>query len=159
MHKIELTPIGIIHTPYQQSRDIPIQGRFKPDTQGKIEIYEPYVAGLQDLDGFSHAIVIYYFNQSTKETLVGQPYLESEKHGIFAIRSPHRPNHLGLSVIQIEKIRENTIVFSEVDMLDGSPVLDIKPYIKYFENRENTRAGWIEKHFATGNIPSATILK
>ena len=158
MNRIELTPIGIIHTPYQAQKDMPIQGVFKDNVEGVVELYKPYVAGLKDLDGFSHAILIYYFHRSDREELTGKPYLENEFHGIFAIRSPHRPNHLGLSIVNIKEIDGNILRFTEVDMLDGTPLLDIKPYSKYFDHRENVVCGWLDKHFHNGNIPHKTIL-
>ena len=159
MKKIELTPIGVIHTPYKEPKNIPIQGTFKSDIEAWLELDEKYTAGLKDLDEFSHAILIYYFHLSKKEHLEGKPYLENEKHGIFAIRSPNRPNHLGLSVVKIKKINGNKLYFTEVDMLDGTPLLDIKPYTKYFDCRDNVVSGWLDKHFADGETPEKTILK
>jgi len=159
MKNIELAPIGIIHTPYQQPKDIPIQGTFKPDVAAWVELNEQYVPGLKDLNGFSHAILIYYFHLTDKVHLNGKPYLEDETHGIFAIRSPHRPNHLGLSIVKINRIEGNKLFFTEVDMLDGTPLLDIKPYSRFFDHREDVVSGWMEKHFKNGEIPSRTILK
>jgi len=147
MKEIAMIPIGVTHSPYKQVKGIPIQGKFKPKIKAYVELKSEYTAGLKDLDGFSHAIIIYYFHESQKEEVVGKPFLEDKKHGIFAIRSPHRPNHIGLSVVKIEKIEDNKLHFSEVDMLDQTPVLDIKPYVKYFDVRDNTISGWLEKHF------------
>jgi tRNA-Thr(GGU) m(6)t(6)A37 methyltransferase TsaA len=147
MEKIIISPIGIIHSPYKQTKDIPIQGKFKPDITAYIELKDKYAPGLKDLDGFSHAIIIYYFHKSQKEQIIGKPFLEDEEHGIFAIRSPHRPNHIGLSIVKIERIEENKLYFSEVDVLDQTPVLDIKPYVKHFDARDNVVSGWLEKHF------------
>ena len=144
---IKLKPIGIIHTPYHEPKDIPIQGKFKPDVKGYIELGKEYAGGLKDLNSFSHAIIIYYFHESGKEQIVGMPFLEDKEHGIFAIRSPHRPNHIGLSVVKIESIEENKLRFSQVDMLDQTPVLDIKPYVKYFDCRDDAVSGWLEMHF------------
>lgn len=159
MTKIECSPIGIIHTPYDEAKNIPIQGTFKDNVEGYVELQEKYTPGLKDLDGFSHAILIYYFHKSVRESLEGKPYLEDETHGIFAIRSPHRPNFLGLSIVKIKEIKGNKLYFTEVDMLDGTPVLDIKPYIKYFDCRENVVSGWLDKHFVDGEIPEKTIIK
>jgi len=156
--KIELKSIGTIYTPYSESHDIPIQGIFKPDVEAYLELDEPYLNGLKDLEQFSHAILIYHFHRSSQETLEGKPFLEDEKHGIFAIRSPHRPNHLGLSIVRIRYIEENRIYFTEVDMLDGTPLLDIKPFVKYFDNREDVINGWVDKHFENGNISKRTII-
>ena len=159
MKEIMMTPIGIIRSPYKQVKDMPIQGKFKPEIKAYIELKTEYSAGLKDLEGFSHAIVIYYFHKSQKEEVVGKPFLEDKKHGIFAIRSPHRPNHIGLSVVKVEKIKGNKLHFSEVDMLDQTPVLDIKPYVKYFDIRDSTVSGWLDKHLEDGDISDRTILK
>jgi tRNA-Thr(GGU) m(6)t(6)A37 methyltransferase TsaA len=158
MDKIEIEPIGIIHTPYREPKDMPIQGRFRDDVEGWIELEEPYVPGLKDLDGFSHLILIYYFHRSDREELTGRPYLEDQTHGIFAIRSPHRPNHLGLSIVRLQRIEANRVYFTEVDMLDGTPLLDIKPYVEHFDRREGVRSGWLDGHFAEGGIPGRAIL-
>ena len=162
MEQITINPIGVIRSPYKEPENIPIQGVFQKDkkeTEAQIELMEKYVPGLKDLEQFSHAIVLYYFHKSDREGLEGKPFLEDCKHGIFAIRSPHRPNHLGLSVIKIKRIVENKIFFTEVDMLDGTPVVDIKPYVKYFDNRENVVSGWLDKHFENGKVPENVIIK
>ena len=159
MNRIELTPIGIIHTPYTEPKDMPIQGRFKDDVEGWLELKEEYVPGLRDLDGFSHLIIIYHFHRSDREEMQGQPYLEDESHGIFAIRSPHRPNHLGLSIVRLQRIEGNRIHFTEVDMLDGTPLLDIKPYVEHFDRREGVKSGWVDKHFEDGTAPEETIIR
>ncbi len=147
MREITMTPIGIVHSPYKQVKAMPIQGKFEPEVTAYVELRDEYAPGLKDLDGFSHAIIIYYFHMSQKEEVVGKPFLEDKAHGIFAIRSPHRPNHIGLSIVKIEAIEENKLRFSEVDILDNTPVLDIKPYVKHFDARDNTISGWLEKHF------------
>jgi tRNA-Thr(GGU) m(6)t(6)A37 methyltransferase TsaA len=152
-------PIGKICSPYKESTDIPIQGTFKSDVEARIELKDKYAGGLKDLDGFSHAIILYYFHKSQREQIDGKPFLEQDKHGIFAIRSPHRPNHIGLSIVKIKRIEANKLYFTEVDMLDGTPVLDIKPYVKHFDYREKVKSGWLDKHFKDGNIPDRTILK
>ena len=154
-----MVPIGVIHSPYKQDKDIPIQGIFKGGVEAWIELKDKYVGGLKDLDKFSHAIILYYFHKSQREEIQGRPFLEQDKHGIFAIRSPHRPNHIGLSIVKIKRIEANKIYFSQVDMLDGTPVLDIKPYVKYFDSRNNVKCGWLDKHFKNGNIPDETIIK
>lgn len=159
MDQITMNPIGVIHSPYKQAKDMPIQGTFKPDVEAWVELKEEYSSGLKDLDGFSHAILIYYFHRTTEEQLQGRPFLEDEKHGIFAIRSPHRPNHIGLSVVRICGIEKNRLRFAEVDVLDQTPVLDIKPYVKYFDTRHNVVSGWVDKHFDSGDVPDRTILK
>jgi len=107
MKEIAMSSIGVIHSPYKQVKDMPIQGKFKPGVKAWIELKEQYGAGLKDLGDFSHAIIIYYFHKSEKTEIEGKPFLEDNKHGIFAIRSPHRPNHIGLSVVKIEKVEDN----------------------------------------------------
>lgn len=156
MNQIIMHPIGIIHSPYTEKTNIPIQGRFKDDVEAWVELKKRYAPGLKDLNQFSHAILLYYFHKSQKVTIQGTPFLENTIHGIFAIRSPHRPNHIGLSIIKIKDIKENRLYFTQVDMLDGTPVLDIKPYIQHFDNREDVSSGWLEKHFKNGNIPNIT---
>ena len=159
MDQIIMHPIGVIHSPYKEDRDIPIQGTFNDKLEAWLELKDEYVNGLKDLDTFSHAIIIYYFHRSHREEIEGRPFLEQNKHGIFAIRSPHRPNHIGFSIIKIKRIKANKVYFTEVDVLDGTPLLDIKPYVKYFDSRDNVISGWLEKHFKNGNIPDKTIIK
>jgi len=156
---ITMNPIGIINSPYRELKAMPIQGRFKPDVTANVELQEEYIAGLKDLDNFSHAIIIYHFHKSQKVQIESSPFLEDKKHGIFAIRSPHRPNHIGFSVVKIEKIENNKLYFREVDVLDGTPVLDIKPYVKHFDIREKIVSGWLDKHFESADMPDKTILK
>lgn len=159
MDSIKLTPIGVIHTPYAEPKDMPIQGRFKDDVVGWIELKDEYLPGLRDLDGFSHIILIYHFHRSTVEQLQARPYLEQETRGIFSIRSPHRPNHLGLSVVKLQRIEGNRVYFTEVDMLDGTPLLDIKPYVEHFDRRDDVKSGWLDEHFDDGKIPHQTIIE
>lgn len=159
MDKIVIHPIGVIHSPYKNSKDIPIQGTFEQHQQACVELKKKYAAGLKDLDGFSHAIILYYFHKSQREDIQARPFLEKNERGIFAIRSPHRPNHIGLSIVKIEKIEASKMYFTEVDVLDGTPVLDIKPYVKYFDSRKDVTCGWLDKHFEDGNIPDQTIIK
>jgi len=159
MEEIKLSPIGIINTPFKNQKNIPIQGRFEDNAEGCCFIYDEYSDGLRDLDGFSHAILIYHFHKATAVKMIAQPFLETAKHGIFAIRSPHRPNKIGFSIVKIKEIVENKLFFSEVDMLDETPLLDIKPFVKYFDNRENVKSGWVDKHFKNSSTPDKVILK
>ncbi len=132
---------------------MPIQGRFKKGVKGTVEIFPGYEQGLKDVQGFSHLILIYYFHKAKEENLIGKPFLEDEPHGIFAIRSPKRPNHIGFSIIKVEKVNRNIITFSDVDILDGTPLLDIKPYVSHFDYRRNIKSGWLDKHFKGRKIP------
>ncbi len=158
MNDIVLHPIGIINTPYKSHENIPIQWRFDDSVEGCCVLQDKYSAGLLHLDEFSHAILIYHFHKSEKEEIKSRPFLEPVDHGIFAIRSPHRPNKIGFSVVKIKKIVKNKLFFTQVDIFDGTPLLDIKPFIKHFDNRDNVKSGWVDKHFKNGNIPDETIL-
>lgn len=150
---IVLRPIGIVHSPYREPKGTPIQGVFGDTTEACVEVEPKYKDGFRDLNGFSHAILLYHFDRSEREEITTEPYLEKGARGIFATRSPHRPNHLGLSVVRIQRIAGNRMYFTEVDILDGTPVLDIKPYVRQFDSRSNASSGWIEKHFQDGRRP------
>ncbi len=156
---ITIKPIGIINTPYKEPKGMPIQGKFKRGVIGTAKLFPEYKAGLKDIEGFSHVILIYHFNRSKEEKLTGKPFLEDTEHGIFAIRSPHRPNHIGFSIVKLKSVKGSTITFTEVDILDGTPLLDIKPYVKHFDSRDKVKNGWIDKHFKTGKIPKRARLK
>jgi tRNA-Thr(GGU) m(6)t(6)A37 methyltransferase TsaA len=142
--QITLEPIGIIHSPHQKKEDIPIQGAFKPEGVGTVEVFDKYAEGLTDVEGFSHLLIIYYFHKSKGYSLLGKPYLEDKLHGIFAIRSPHRPNHLGVSVVKLIERKGNLLEIGEIDVFDKTPLLDIKPYVPKFDKRKDVRIGWLE---------------
>ena len=108
MNQIAMQPIGVIHSPHEEIEGMPIQGAFDNKAEAWVELKDEYVAGLKDLDGFSHAILIYHFHRSQREEMEGRPFLEQERHGIFAIRSPHRPNHIGLSVVEDQEHRRQS---------------------------------------------------
>jgi tRNA-Thr(GGU) m(6)t(6)A37 methyltransferase TsaA len=135
-------PIGIIHTPYTKKDDTPVQGCFSPNNQGYIELFPEYLAGLKDIEGFSHLILIYHFHKAEDFQLVTKPFLDKEKKGIFAIRYFARPNPIGLSVVKLLKTNDNILEIGEVDMLDGTPLLDIKPYVAQFDIKECVKTGW-----------------
>ena len=157
-NEIKIKPIGVIHTPYKEPKGMPIQGRFKKGVKGAVEIFPEYREGLKDIEGFSHLILIYHFHKAKEENLIGKPFLEDTPHGVFAIRSPKRPNHIGFSIIKVEKVDKGIITFSDVDMLDGTPLLDIKPYVSHFDSRKNVKNGWLDKHFKKGGAPKRCIL-
>jgi len=157
--EIKLKAIGIIGTPYKELKGIPIQGKFKKGVKGVVRLFRQYQPGLKGIEGFSHLILIYYFNRSKEERLTGKPFLEDKEHGIFAIRSPHRPNHIGFSIVKLEKVKANIITFSEVDILDKTPLLDIKPYVKHFDSRDKVKNGWIDKHFKRCAKPRRTLIR
>ncbi len=141
---MQLTPIGIIHTPFKQLTDMPIQPSGAKGVKGKIELRPEFIAGLQDLAGFSHIYVLYHFHQTTETRLTVTPFLDHQPRGLFATRAPTRPNPIGLSVLALEKVHDNILEVANVDMLEGTPLLDIKPYVPEFDQPEEVRTGWLE---------------
>ncbi len=146
MRSIKIEPIGIIHSSYNKIEDIPGQGYKRENIEAIIEIDEKYRSGMKDIEDFSHLIVLFYFHKSKQTHMRGHPSWEDKEHGVFAIRSPHRPNHIGMTVIRVKEVRDNKIVFTNVDMLDGTPVIDIKPYVGEFDKIKEPKFGWLEKH-------------
>ncbi len=141
---INFKPIGIIHTPFKTLKGIPIQFSLS-DAKGEIEIFPNYLPALKDLEGFSHIYCLYFFDLvKLPVPLQSKPFLDDEMRGIFAIRTPFRPNPIGLSILKIETIKGNKILVSNVDILDSTPILDIKPYISDFDNQKTDKNGWIE---------------
>jgi tRNA-Thr(GGU) m(6)t(6)A37 methyltransferase TsaA len=144
---IEINPIGIIHSPYTEAKNTPIQGRKNLNITAEIEIFPEYVEGLTDIEGFSNLIVIYHFHQIRNSKLVVIPYMDSEKRGVYATRSPARPNHLGFTVVNLIRREGSRLVISGIDMLSGTPVIDIKPYIPQVDqisNKNKIEIGWLE---------------
>lgn len=142
---IELNPIGIIHTPFTKPEGMPIQPAGATGIRGTIEVFEEYHAGLKDLDGFSHLILLYHFHRSHGFKLHVVPFMDSEPRGLFATRAPKRPNPVGISVVQLDKIENGVLHIQNVDILDGTPLLDIKPYVPEFDSAANIRTGWLEQ--------------
>jgi len=137
-------PIGIIHTPFKSLKGIPIQFSMS-NAKGTIEIFPKYVAGLKDLSGFSHLYCLFFFDMVKQPVpLQSKPFLINEKKGVFAIRTPFRPNPIGLSIFEILEIRENIIFVNNVDTLDRTPILDIKPYASQYDNIKTTKIGWLK---------------
>ena len=146
MEEIKYKPIGIIRTPFKQPKGTPIQPKAGKDVEGKIEIFNQYESGLKDLEGFSHIILLYHFHLVKESKLLVKPYMDDETHGIFATRAPARPNPIGISVVRLIKIEKNILYIKDVDIVDGTPLLDIKPYVGEFDIREIERYGWLEKN-------------
>lgn len=137
-----VTQIGVIRSPFKSSDRIPIQSSMS-DTPGEAEVLPEYVEGLASLDGFSHIILLYWFHMTKPVKMRVTPYLDSEEHGLFSTRAPSRPNPIGLSVVRLLRIEGNRLLFTGADMLDGTPLLDIKPFVPRFDNRENATSGWL----------------
>ena len=144
MEEIRLRPIGIIHSPFTSPRGTPIQSSAGPDVRATVEVYPEYSEGLQDLEGFSHLILLFYCHRVNKFNLKVFPFMDSVPRGVFATRAPSRPNSIGLSIVRLLSRSENILTIQEVDILDGAPLLDIKPYIEDFDVRRHTRKGWLE---------------
>jgi tRNA-Thr(GGU) m(6)t(6)A37 methyltransferase TsaA len=142
--EIKYKPIGIIHTPFKNKDDVPSSTRLGKDIKGTVEVKPELVDGLKDLHGFSHIMLIFNFHESKGFKLYAKPPLDDVKRSLFATRSPARPNPIGISIVKLEKIEGNIIHISNLDMLDGTPLLDIKPYIPHWEPNDQIKIGWLE---------------
>ena len=136
-----MKPIGVIHSPFTDKRQTPIQAS-RSQAMGQVEVYPEFAEGLQDVEGFSHLILLYVFHRSSEYTLRVKPFLDDEWRGLFATRYPSRPNPLGLSVVHLLERRDNVLEIEGVDVLDGTPLLDIKPYMPEFDVRTSVHTGW-----------------
>jgi tRNA-Thr(GGU) m(6)t(6)A37 methyltransferase TsaA len=145
-------PIGIIHTPFKELENMPIQPSGAAGIRGTAELFPEFAEGLKDLDGFSHIVLLYRFHESRGYKLMVTPFLDSEPRGVFATRAPKRPNPIGLSIVSLVQIRGSSLEIENVDILDGTPLLDIKPYVPEFDHQENCRIGWLEQ--ARGKVRS-----
>ena len=143
--QFDFSPIGIIHSPYAEPVGIPIQGVFAGDATGTVEVFPEFNVGLADLDGFSHIILLYGFHLSKGYTLTCKPFLDIQARGVFATRAPRRPNSIGMSIVRLLGIEGCVLRISDIDIVDGTPLLDIKPYIPDFDVRTNVRSGWYEQ--------------
>ena len=142
---IAFQPIGRLLTPFTDIADMPIQPSGARGIRGTLIINAEYIAGLRDLNGFSHIICLYHLHRCSGYTLEVTPFLDQVTHGVFATRSPKRPNPLGLSVLRLVAIHEDSLILEDVDMLDNTPVLDIKPYVPTFDAPVADRLGWLTK--------------
>ena len=134
-------PIGVIHSPYTDKSQTPIQSS-RSQTLGKVELFPEFVDGLKDIDGFSHLILLYAFHCSTGYNLRVKPFLDNQLRGLFATRHPCRPNPIGLSIVRLLKRKENILTVKGLDVLDNTPLLDIKPYVPDFDERSEVGTGW-----------------
>lgn len=139
----KIKPIGLIRSPYSDGEEMPIQSAFS-ERRGEIEVFPEYEAGLKDIDGFSHLILLYYFHRVKGYSLSVEPFLDDTPRGLFATRYPARPNPIGLSVVRLLERRGNILQIGEVDVLDGTPLLDIKPYVPQFDERKGATVGWLK---------------
>jgi tRNA (adenine37-N6)-methyltransferase len=142
MHTIQ--QIGTIHSPYTAIDDMPIQPKGASTVEGRIIVDEQYVEGLQDLEGFSHVYLLYSFHKATRTELLVTPFMDTQTRGVFATRSPLRPNHIGISIVSLARVEGNKVVVNGIDIIDGTPLLDIKPYIEKFDAVKESRSGWLQ---------------
>jgi tRNA-Thr(GGU) m(6)t(6)A37 methyltransferase TsaA len=140
---ITFRPIGVISTPFPESRGTPIQPQAAAGAVGAVKVFPKFIQGLQDLDGFSHIFLLYHFHRCQGFSLLVKPFLDEVKRGVFATRAPARPNPIGLSIVRLERIENETLHVLDVDMLDGTPLLDIKPFVPEFDSRDQVRIGWL----------------
>jgi tRNA-Thr(GGU) m(6)t(6)A37 methyltransferase TsaA len=145
MKSIVYRPIGTISSPHATREGMPIQATGARGIRGEVRIFPEYGKGLKDLDGFSHIILLYHFHRTQRKDLIVTPFLDNEPRGVFATRSPNHPNTIGLSIVHLLSIDGLRLKIEDVDILDGTPLLDIKPYVPAFDHRDPERVGWLEK--------------
>jgi tRNA-Thr(GGU) m(6)t(6)A37 methyltransferase TsaA len=151
--KFTFTQIGVIHTSFVSKSGTPIQGHLAPESRGTVEVFPEYAKGLKDIEGFSHILLVYCFHESKGYKLLAKPFLEDVERGVFSIRAPRRPNPIGITVVCLDSREGDTLHISGVDMLDGTPLLDIKPYVPVFDHFKDIKSGWLEKH---ADVPGRT---
>ncbi|MDM8514750.1 tRNA (N6-threonylcarbamoyladenosine(37)-N6)-methyltransferase TrmO [Desulfobacterales bacterium HSG16] len=142
---IEYRPIGLVHSPFKTPEGTPIQPPAAAGIRAEVEIMPEFVEALKDLEGFSHIILLYHFHRAGAFKPVVKPFLDDSAHGLFATRAPARPNPIGLSVVRLVSVDKNRLIIEDADIVDNSPVLDIKPYAPVFDVREESvKTGWLE---------------
>ncbi|NQT68151.1 MAG: tRNA (N6-threonylcarbamoyladenosine(37)-N6)-methyltransferase TrmO [Desulfobacteraceae bacterium] len=143
MNDITYRPIGNIRTPFKKQEGMPIQPSGAKGVRGTIKLNKDYIGGQKDLEGFSHIILIYHFHLSQGYSMHVTPFLDDQPRGVFATRAPRRPNAVGLSVVKLNGVEEDILEIENVDMIDGTPLLDIKPYVPEFDAQTEVKTGWL----------------
>lgn len=146
MEQIIIQPIGIIRTPLTDIKNMPIQPIAAEGIKGRVELLPEYAEGLSDLEGFSHITLLYHFHKIEGYALKVIPFMDKRERGIFSCKAPKRPNAIGTSTVKLLSIEGNIVHIEQVDMLDGTPLIDIKPFYPRYDNRENVKIGWLEKN-------------
>jgi len=141
---MELTPIGVIHSPFATKEACPIQPAYAAEATGSVELYAGFEDGLKDIEGFSHLYLLYRFDRAEEVRLVRATFLDDEPHGVFASRHPCRPNGIGLSIVRLDRREGHILHVRGIDVLDGTPLLDIKPYVAAFDHPAESRSGWMK---------------
>lgn len=150
MKEIRYSPIGVVHSPFTDVKGMPIQTKAAKGIEGRVELKPEYEDGLKDLEGFSHIILLYHFHYCRGYTLNVQPFMDDHMRGVFATRAPQRPNAIGISVVKLIEVRGCTLFVEDIDIVDGTPLLDIKPYVPEFDAHAVERKGWL--HNRVGKI-------
>ena len=151
MSEISFKAIGTIHTPHKERENMPIQPLSATGVKAQVEINPNLVAGLRDLESFSHLILIFHLHKSEGYDLDVLPFMDDKTHGVFATRAPRRPNAIGISTVKLISIEGNILHVEDVDILDGTPLLDIKPYFSKFDNRPDAVSGWLDEKWKEEN--------
>ena len=146
MSEVVYKPIGVVHSPFKVPQDVPIQSVAAEGVMGIVEVAREYVDGLRDVDGFSHLILIYHCHLAQDYSLLVRPFLDERLHGVFSTRAPSRPNPVGVSVVRLTRMEKNILYIQDVDIIDGTPLLDIKPFVPEFDQRKAERIGWLTKN-------------
>ena len=140
----DIAPIGTIHSPFFSIEDMPIQPKGARGVEGYVLVDRECANGLNDLEGFSHIYLLYHFHEAKRTELLVTPFMDTKQRGVFATRSPLRPNHIGISIVELKTIEDNKLIVDGIDVLDGTPLLDIKPYIEEFDGVEDSTSGWMQ---------------
>jgi tRNA-Thr(GGU) m(6)t(6)A37 methyltransferase TsaA len=143
VNEIRYKPIGVIHSPFKDVQGMPIQPTGAMGIAGTIEIEPEYCDGLKDIEGFSHIVLIYHFHLSDGYSLLVKPFMDDSLRGVFSTRAPRRPNPVGISIVRLVKVEGSMLHIENVDIVDGTPLLDIKPYVPEFDVQKNVRIGWL----------------
>lgn len=141
---IVFNQIGIIHSPFKDITGMPIQPAGAVGIYGSVELFPEYTDGLKDIEGFSHIILLYHFHLSLDYSLLTKPFLDDRFHGVFATRAPKRPNQIGMSVVKLIDVKNNKLIIENVDIIDGTPLIDIKPYISVVDSIKESSIGWMQ---------------
>jgi tRNA-Thr(GGU) m(6)t(6)A37 methyltransferase TsaA len=149
---IALRPIGIVRSPFTSTQGMPIQTVAAAEVAGALEVYEDFAPGLRDVEGFEYLILLTHLHAAV-EKLEVVPFMDTQSHGVFATRAPARPNRIGLSIVRLERVEGRVLHFTGNDMLDGTPVLDIKPYVPALDVRATGRIGWFARGLS--KLPTA----
>jgi tRNA-Thr(GGU) m(6)t(6)A37 methyltransferase TsaA len=148
MNEMSYCPIGIIKSPFKEPQGTPIQTSAAKGIEGAVKVFPEFIDGLKDLEGFSHIILLYHFHLAKKADLWVKPFMDDRNRGVFATRAPSRPNPIGISVVRLVGVEGNTLRIEDVDIVDGTPLLDIKPYVPEFDIKDVERKGWLERKTA-----------